>query len=198
MMNTRIEQIQTAASRGWVRILGITTLCLVACGAYGQAVPPVTMGWDLSTDTNVTGYEVYYGTTSGDYSNGIDAGTNVATQIAGLNTGTTYYFVVVAYNAAGTQSVPSSEVTYTTPNTPTTLPVTLSITMGATPTMPVTLSFPAATGHWYGLQASADMVTWATIWQTTTQTVSSVVQHQDGPGPSGGAYASRYYRLACH
>jgi len=71
----------------------------------------VTLTWNAATDNvGVKGYKIYYGTKpvvkDGDtYDLGpIDAGDVLTTTVKGLNNGTTYYFAVTAYDAAGNES----------------------------------------------------------------------------------------------
>jgi hypothetical protein len=71
----------------------------------------ITLKWDTSTDTvGVKGYKIYYGAkpvvSDGDtYDLGpADAGNKLTYTIQGLNNGTTYYFAVTAYDAAGNES----------------------------------------------------------------------------------------------
>jgi hypothetical protein len=75
----------------------------------------VTLGWNASTDSSVTGYNVYYGGLSGTYTNEICAGTNITLTIPGLIQNTTYYFAATCYTASGLESPLSSEVVYTMP-----------------------------------------------------------------------------------
>ena len=75
----------------------------------------VTLAWNASTDTNVAGYNVYYGSASGTYTNEICAGTNITLTIPGLIQNTTYYFAATCYTASGLESPFSSEVVYTMP-----------------------------------------------------------------------------------
>jgi hypothetical protein len=76
----------------------------------GQA----TLMWDPpAIPTDVAGYKVDYGTASGTYTQGIDVGNSTSHTIGSLPDGQTYYFAVVAYNSAGTESGYSNEVSKT-------------------------------------------------------------------------------------
>jgi hypothetical protein len=73
----------------------------------GQA----TLAWDppeISTD--VTGYKIHYGTTSGTYTQSVDVGNQTSYTVNNLTDGQTYYFVVTSYNAAAYESEYSNEV----------------------------------------------------------------------------------------
>jgi hypothetical protein len=70
----------------------------------------LTVAWDPSPDAAVVGYVVSMGTRSGVYTSAIDAGTQTVEQFSNLTGGTTYYFVVQAYDRSGNKSAPSSEV----------------------------------------------------------------------------------------
>lgn len=78
----------------------------------------VTLAWDPNTEPNVAGYKVRYGTASGVYNQVIDTGTSLTANVSGLVRGTTYYFVVTAYNSANLESAPSGELAYTPPSDP--------------------------------------------------------------------------------
>lgn len=62
----------------------------------------VTVTWQPVA--NAAGYEVHYGTSSGSHPTIFDAGATNSKTITGLTNGTTYYFVVKAYNVAGTSA----------------------------------------------------------------------------------------------
>lgn len=70
----------------------------------------VMLEWNEATDdTGVEGYFVHYGTTAVTepgqaYDEFVDAGDNLEFTVDGLENGTTYYFSVVAYDAAGNES----------------------------------------------------------------------------------------------
>jgi hypothetical protein len=75
-----------------------------------------TLSWHAPTAnadgtplTDLAGYRIYYGTSSGAYSAIIDAGNRTTYVINNLASGT-YYFAVTAYNASGKESSYSSEV----------------------------------------------------------------------------------------
>ncbi|MFL6660899.1 MAG: fibronectin type III domain-containing protein [Rhizobacter sp.] len=70
--------------------------------------------WAASTDADVAGYRIYYGTSSRSYAQargaGVVAGNVTSSTVTGLTSGRTYYFAVTAYDSAGNESSYSSEV----------------------------------------------------------------------------------------
>jgi hypothetical protein len=68
--------------------------------------------------TDLAGYNVYYGTASGNYSQSIDAGNTTTYTVANLAGGLTYYFAVTAYDNSGNESEFSNEVSNTTQPVP--------------------------------------------------------------------------------
>lgn len=71
----------------------------------------VFLAWDVLPSSELVGYNVYYGTTSGRYiqRRGVEGTANSIT-IRALPTGTTYYFAVRGINAAGQETEFSREV----------------------------------------------------------------------------------------
>src|SRR5439155_481320 len=80
-----------------------------------QGAQSVTTAWDRSTDSTVTGYKLYYTDVSAGTTSAINAGNVATSTVSGLLETKTYSFNVVAYNASGTESVPSNVITYTVP-----------------------------------------------------------------------------------
>ncbi|HMP82424.1 MAG TPA: fibronectin type III domain-containing protein [Verrucomicrobiota bacterium] len=78
----------------------------------------VTVGWDPSPGSSVTGYKVYCSTNSGEYFMQLDAGNNTIATITNLTEGVRYIFVVTAYTESGVESLPSNELEYQVPVTP--------------------------------------------------------------------------------
>ncbi len=91
-----------------------------ACGGgSGQSAPSVdgsnaTLSWSANQEADLTGYRVYFGTTSRGYQQargtGIDAGRTTSFVASGLQRGTAYFFAITAYDAAGNESDFSAEV----------------------------------------------------------------------------------------
>jgi hypothetical protein len=127
---------------------------------------------------------VYYGNASGNYTYRVVAGTNTTATIPNLQAGQTNYVVVRAFSNEGVESPPSNEVSYIVPGV-------MTITPPTTPAGPAVVNFPVAPGHNYSVQASTDLNTWTTIWQTTA--VDNVwLQYTD---TNAASFTQRFYRL---
>ncbi|MGC9061136.1 MAG: fibronectin type III domain-containing protein, partial [Thermoplasmata archaeon] len=80
----------------------------------------VTLKWQPPANNGgspITGYKVYWGTATGNYTNSVTVGNVRNYTVTGLTNGQTYYFIVSAINAAG-ESAKSYEVS-ATPQQPT-------------------------------------------------------------------------------
>jgi hypothetical protein len=106
--------------RKWIRLaegrllLAAMFAVAFAWSAVAQTASHVTLAWDSSEDP-AAGYRVYYGASSGSYSDVIDAGASTTVTISNLSIGETYYFAATAYNAIGVESPHSAEIFYTVP-----------------------------------------------------------------------------------
>jgi hypothetical protein len=76
----------------------------------------VTVAWDPNPEPTVAGYSMYYGTSSGRYTNSVDVGSSTRCTISALMEGVTYYLAVTAYDGSGNQSGYSDEIVYTVPS----------------------------------------------------------------------------------
>ncbi len=65
---------------------------------------------DGSSLTDLAGYKVYYGTSSGSYSEAIDVGNVTTYDLTNMTDGLTYYFTVTAYDTSGNESDYSNEI----------------------------------------------------------------------------------------
>jgi hypothetical protein len=120
----------------------------------------VAVAWDASSDTTVTGYNVYYGGASRNYTNVISAGNSTSAIISNLVSGATYYFAATTYTAAGLESDYSAEAAYTVPqlNVPPTLDPVANVTIvqdSAEQTIRLTGISPGSSNETQSLSVSA-------------------------------------------
>ena len=103
----------------WIRstvlilFLFIGGWALIPPASAGQAIlswdPPATNA-DGSPLTDLNGYRIYYGTSSGVYETVIDVGSVITSTVTNLTDGSLYYFAVTAYDLSGNESDFSNEV----------------------------------------------------------------------------------------
>ncbi|MCW1914789.1 fibronectin type III domain-containing protein [Luteolibacter sp. GHJ8] len=94
---------------------------LLALGnsAFATTSGSVEVAWNPNREPDVTGYKIYWGESSRQYTSVQDVGNNVSGRVSNLTSGQTYYCAVKAYNSAQQESGFSSEVILTyVPDTP--------------------------------------------------------------------------------
>ena len=74
----------------------------------------VTLSWGPNKESNIAGYKIYYGDSSGKHGPNVTdvKGKQTSYTIRGLDSGKTYYFVITAYNTSGRESIYSAEVSH--------------------------------------------------------------------------------------
>ena len=161
-------------------------LCSAALGIQPppNQSPQVTLGWNASKDPTVVGYYLYYGTTSGVYTNKMDVGTNTMFTVSGLAPGSTYYFTTTSYNAGRVESSVVPQVSYVVPGI-------LTVTHNRTNAV-MNVQFPVAAGNSYQLQVSSDLMSWSNLWLTPTQATNEWISYSD---PLTNGVSTRFYRL---
>ena len=144
--------------------IAVSVLALIC--APRAAAATVTLGWGTVNSDLVAGYNIYYGTNSGQYPFRTSVNGNVgSTQIPGLLEGGTYYFAVAAFTADGYEGDLSDEAVYTVPVVPR---VSLDFqTIGPKKFLLATSGTVPA--HWT-IEASEDMLDWHTIAAGTNST----------------------------
>jgi len=75
----------------------------------------ISLAWNPSPTSAVVGYEVFYGLVGYDFAWSINTGSNTSVSVCGLTPGSSYCFVVVAYDASGVESPLSNEAIVTIP-----------------------------------------------------------------------------------
>nr|NIO21048.1 hypothetical protein [Candidatus Aenigmarchaeota archaeon] len=78
----------------------------------------LTLAWDPNTESDLSGYRVYYGIRSSDYDFVIDTGNVTQYAVTGLEPETRYYFALTAYDTSGNESAFSGEVSAITDDQP--------------------------------------------------------------------------------
>src|SRR5262245_10111579 len=96
----------------WSRLLILAVLALIQ---PLRAATNVALAWDPNPEPDLAGYTVYFGTISGQCTNGVPVGLVTNAVIPNLNEATAYYFHVTASNTNGLESDPSAEVSYVPP-----------------------------------------------------------------------------------
>lgn len=94
---------------GWLLVLALLTC---GCPKPPPSVHVVAMHWD---PVAVKDYRVYRGVSPDDLMP-LEATTDTRYVDRKVIGGTTYYYIVKGRDAAGTESVPSNEVSFTVPN----------------------------------------------------------------------------------
>ncbi len=82
-------------------------LLLVSARAFAGGV---NLAWDPEPSPPATGYKIHYGPAAGNYPSQIDVGNTTTYTVSGLAEGSTYHFVVTAYDASHTESGFSNDV----------------------------------------------------------------------------------------
>ena len=168
----------------------VVGLSLVGQKTAAQGGLSATVAWDPSSTTNVTAYNVYYGTRSGHYTNSftVDAFTTSA-PISGLEAGTTYFIAVTAVDDLGDESGFSAETYIAVPSAPKLLTQTWSDNAN---NMYLEITTPLIVTRSWEVQYSLDMVNWST-YGTGYNSVVDIASWVDTVN-----YPQLFFRLAIY
>jgi len=117
-MTMQIYQFSTPLIRPSLslrRLLFSLAFLLAASLSATRASQSVSLAWDPNPESDIAGYRLYYGTSSGQYSSVIDVGDVTTGTISNLSGGGTYFIAVTAYDTAGLESPVSNEVVFNAP-----------------------------------------------------------------------------------
>jgi hypothetical protein len=140
-----------------MRLVVASVLVIGTFSALGTG--SVTLTWNASPSSVVTGYYIYYGLTSGIYNYEISAGNNTSVTISNLVEGATYYFVATSHD--GGESPFSSEVSYTVPLDTTNPPGSISLPINSNSHFVFAVS--GLNGNQYVVEESPDLVHWTPV-----------------------------------
>jgi hypothetical protein len=97
------------------KIIFLFLLLFWLAGLGRASAANVTLSWNPSSSTNAAGYNIYYGTTSGNYPNKTDVGNVTMATISNLCAGVTYYFSATTYDTNADESSFSNEDSFIVP-----------------------------------------------------------------------------------
>ena len=101
-------------------------VCLIPNGVQSATSNSATLQWAANQESDLAGYRVYHGLTSGSYPSSQNVGKTTTYQYASLELNKTHYFSVTAYDTSGNESSPSQEVSKTLTGTGSLLSVSIS------------------------------------------------------------------------
>ena len=144
----------------------------------------LTFAWSASSSSEVVGYNLYYGTISGIYTNKIPVGNLTTTTISGLSGGVSYYFATTAFSADGQESDFSNEVSYQQKL------FGPKMQIASTSNGQFKLALVGSAGGTYDIEASQDLMSWLVIGTVTLDTNGAV----DFTDPNTANFSKRFYR----
>jgi hypothetical protein len=98
-------------NNGWDATGFDPTITLTTDGTPPPSGGSAIVSWNANTESDLAGYRVFYGTSSGNYPNSISVGKVTSATITSLTVGTTYYIALKAVDTSGNLSGFSAEVT---------------------------------------------------------------------------------------
>jgi hypothetical protein len=178
------QVLARTAVRGSILFFALLLHSVQAFSATASAGQSVTVEWIPSPDTNVVGYNIYYGGVSGDYTNKTNVGQVTSATISGLVAGATYYFAATAYDSLGQESDFSSEASYLVPAERPTVQIRNA------PAGQFILTVSGLIGQTYDIEATQDFVGW-TVIGTVTMGASGSLDFTDA---DAAGFPQRFYR----
>jgi len=170
-------------------LFAFTVSLLFATGANSQdtGTSSATISWSPTTSLNVAGYDIYYGTSSGNYDSAVSVLNPNATSVTirGLTSGVKYYFAATSYDSSGDQSSYSPEISGVVGSTAS---AAAAITSLLTSPGQFGFTVSGAANSQSVVQASTDLVHWVAL-QTNTGTFNFIDSNT-------AQFPHRYYRTA--
>jgi Fibronectin type III domain len=168
--------------RGIVIILTMAGLSSFAAGTNQTA--SITLSWAPSLSPNITGYDIYYGTDSSNYTSSITLSNVNEVTIQGLTNGATYYFAARTFNSSGNLSAFSPQISFIV-GTTSAIPGVITSQL-ASPSGQFSFSVSGTSGFDYAVEASTNLMNWVVLGTNTAP-----FQFVD---PASGQFSHRFYR----
>ncbi len=87
----------------------IFVVCFLMFGAPSVFGASLNLAWNANTETDLAGYRIYYGTSSGNYTSSRETGKVTSSMLSDLTEGTTYYITMSAFDTSQNESQKSAE-----------------------------------------------------------------------------------------
>lgn len=137
---------------------------LAATSASATTFHTLPLAWNAPAEGEVSAYKVYVGTESAQYTQVLDAGTNLRMSVANLEFGETYYFSVTAIGSTGLESLLSPEISVTIAKPP--LPLDVGISVSESGEAGLNWSYPVSafsSSLKIIVESSPDLVSWTEV-----------------------------------
>ena len=165
--------------RRWFAAVALAASVLLGWLSAARAASSVSLGWDAGPNSTPAGYRLYYGTSSGSYSQTVDVGSANTATVANLVAGTTYYFAVTEYDASGVESPTSGEVSFAVAAAVPTVSLT---SPGSTINGPANVTLSAAAAESGGSIAKVDFFAGSTLLGEAVNSPYTTVWNNAAPG----------------
>jgi hypothetical protein len=134
----------------------------------------------------VTGYNIYYGTVSHDYTNMISAGNATNLTVSNLEPGVAYYFAATAYDDEGNESTYSNEAIFEDYSATASGILNLQVTAPALAGDQVSFSLAAGTPGAASINPDSGILSWNSSLAApgSTNTVTVIITDLTNPGAS--------------
>ena len=126
----------------------------------------IGLTWAANAESDIAGYKIYYDTDQSGYpyANSVDVGNVTTHTLSGLNTGTTYYTAVAAYDSGSDESWVSNESSLTTLNNQ---PVSADVNISTQEDTAAQITLSAS-------DADGDTITFSILTQPTKGTLGEL------------------------
>ena len=174
-----------AGIKGLSVYLVLSSLFFATVCAQAVTAVPVRLSWNPSPDPAVAGYRVYYNLSGLPATNRQDVGASQTAVFPSLEANSAYNFYVVAYNAAGQESLPSNMIKYSPP-------AVSKLALAKMPNGAMQIQFKSAIGASCRIQYSSSLK--SPNWQTLTTGTADANGMISVFDPLTSRPAMRFYR----
>lgn len=105
MKHEKVQKLQTL-----IILFSVMISIILIAGMVSAA--EVTLAWDANTESDLAGYRLYYGLSSGVYGDPVDVGNVTEYTLTGITPNVDVYYAATAYDTSGNESGYSEELVH--------------------------------------------------------------------------------------